>query len=56
MSLQINPHTFLLEHSKSSTQLENPSAFPKNLMEITDTESSDTDSCSTNRYGQKKMQ
>ena len=25
-------------------------------MEITDTESSDTDSCSTNRYGQKKMQ
>ena len=54
--LKINPHTFPPELLKSSTQLENVSAILNNLMEMTDTESRDTDSCKTNRYGQKKMQ
>ena len=54
--LKINPHTFPPELPKSSTQLENVSAIPNNLMEMMDTESRDTDSCNTNRYGQKKTQ
>ena len=54
--LKIIPYTFPPELSKSSTQLPTVSAIPSNLMEVTDTESSDTDACNTNRYGQKKMQ
>ena len=33
-----------------------PSSVQKNLMEITDTESSDNDNTNTNRYGQKKTE
>ena len=54
--LKIIPYTFPPELSKSSTQLPTVSAIPSNLMEVMDTESSDTDACNTNRYGQKKMQ
>ena len=53
---KIIPYTFPPELSKSSTQLANVSAILNNLMEITDTESSDTDTSNTNRYGQKKIQ